>query len=50
MKPRCSIAQKRFYDREYRSVTEKLKEVRKKKEHFMKEQRLAEVYDQRVED
>lgn len=37
------------FDREYRSVTEKLKEVRKKKEQFMKEQRLAEVYDQRVE-
>ena len=38
------------FDREYQSVTEKLKELRKKKEQFMKEQRLAEVYDQRVEE
>lgn len=38
------------FDREYRGVTEQLKELRKKKEQFMKEQRLAEAYDQRVEE
>lgn len=38
------------FDREYRSVTEKLKGLRKRKEKLMKEQRLAEAYDQRVEE
>ena len=38
------------FEWEYWGVTGQLKKLRKKKEQFMKEQRLAEAYDQRVEE